>query len=167
MSTLFNITERLLKAYEMEMSDEYDEDIMADTIEGIELELESKADNFAWLIDHINGDLETIKKEKQRLSGLETSKKNFIRRLKVSLQGAMEATGKIKFGTAYRNFLLQNNPVSVRVSNVDELKNHIEYWKPRKWDESELNKTAIKDAIKAGVEVPGASLESSVGLRIR
>jgi hypothetical protein len=50
---------------------------------------------------------------------------------------------------------------------MEELKNHAQWWKPRKWDEGELDRTAIKKALEAGETVAGAHMRQTESLRIR
>ena len=75
----------------------------------------------------------------------------------------MRRTGIIEIkaddGTFTAKF--QKNPPAVAV--YDEKQIPEEYWVVKR----EISKSAIKDAIKGGKEIPGAKLESSESLRIK
>ena len=78
----------------------------------------------------------------------------------------MEATGKTKFKTQLFSFNVQNNPASV-VMDESDVANIPERF--LKYKDPEIDRKAIKDAIKAGDQdaIDIAHLEQSQSLRIR
>jgi hypothetical protein len=77
----------------------------------------------------------------------------------------MELTGKTKFKTDLFSFGIQKNAPSVVIDAVDIRDIPEDYLK---FKEPEVDKTAIKNAINAGVDFEGlAHLEVSQSLRIR
>jgi hypothetical protein len=78
----------------------------------------------------------------------------------------MEATGKTKFKTQLFSFNVQNNPASV-VMDEQDVANIPERFLKHK--DPEIDRKAIKDAIKAGDEdaMDIAHLEQTRGLRIK
>ena len=73
----------------------------------------------------------------------------------------MKVTGKTKFKTDLFSFRIQKNPVSVKIDNEDDVPP--EYLKIT----TSVNKTAIKEAIESGEDIPYAHLEQSESLRIQ
>ena len=77
----------------------------------------------------------------------------------------MQATGKLKFKTAAHSYWVQQNPESVVIDTKDVREIPEEYLTLK---EPEPNKTAIKAAIKDGVDFSGlAHIEQTEGVRWR
>jgi hypothetical protein len=104
MSNIFKLTAEYRQLLEMMEDPEIDEQAVADTMEGIEMEIEQKADNYAWMIRSLDSNNEAIDKEIARLQSLKKRNTNFIGRLKENLMFAMRSTGKEKFKTALNSF---------------------------------------------------------------
>ena len=60
------------------------------------------------------------------------------------------------------NFSIQKNPVSVNITDENILPEDYLIPQPPKVD-----KSSLKEALKNGIEVPGAELKQTEGLRIR
>ena len=104
MSNIFELTGEYRQLLAMMEDPEIDEQAVADTMEGIEMEIEQKADNYAWMIRSLDSNNEAIDKEIARLQALKKRNTNFIERLKENLMFCMRATGKEKFKTALNSF---------------------------------------------------------------
>ena len=104
MSNIFELTNEYRQLLAMMEDPEIDEQAVADTMEGIEMEIEQKADNYAWMIRSLDSNNEAIDKEIARLQALKKRNDNFIGRLKENLMFCMRATGKEKFKTALNSF---------------------------------------------------------------
>ena len=104
MSNIFELTDDYRQLLAMMEDPEIDEQAIADTMEGIEMEIEQKADNYAWLIRSLEGSREIVHKEVARLQALDKRYENFIGRLKENLMFCMRSTGKEKFKTALNSF---------------------------------------------------------------
>lgn len=163
MATLFDLTGKWLELYDMADDPDMDADMWFDTIEGLEGEIEDKADGYAKVITQLNADATAIKAEEDRLYRRRTTIENHIKNMKSRLQGMMEITGKKKIKTELFSFGIQNNPASVVID--DEKMIPTEFLIPQA---PKIDKTAIKDALKAGVDMAGiAHLEQTQSLRIR
>ena len=163
MATLFDLTGKWLELYDMADDPDMDADMWFDTIEGLDGEIEDKADGYAKVITHLNADATAIKAEEDRLYRRRTTIENRIKNMKSRLQGMMEITGKKKIKTELFSFGIQKNPASVVID--DEKMIPGEFLIPQA---PKIDKTAIKDALKAGVDMAGiAHLEQTQSLRIR
>jgi predicted DNA-binding protein YlxM (UPF0122 family) len=164
--TLYELTSDYLNLLELAEDPDIDEQAFMDTLEGIEGALEDKADGYAKVMRMLDGDAVTIKAEEDRLSTRRKTIENRIKRMKQSLQGMMELTGKTKFKTQLFSFNVQNNPASV-VMDESDVANIPERF--LKYKDPEIDRKAIKDAIKAGDEdaMDIAHLEQTRGLRIK
>jgi len=165
MANIYELTQDYLRLLEMAEDPELDPEVIADTFEGIEGELEIKAENYAKVMKNLEGDIAALKAEEERLAKKRKAIENNIKRMKATLQEAMELTGKTKFKTDLFSFGIQKNAPSVVIDAADIRDIPEDYLK---FKEPEVDKTAIKNAINAGVNFEGlAHLEVSQSLRIR
>lgn len=162
-TTLFDLTGDWLRLYDMADDPDTDPQAFFDTMEGIEGEIEDKADGYACVIAKLNGEAKAIKEQEERLSKRRKAIEGNIKHMKDVLQDAMEETGKTKFKTTLWSFGIQNNPASVVIDTDDMDAVPSIYVKTVR----EFDKSAIKDAIKNGEVIDFAHLEQTRGLRIR
>lgn len=125
MSTLYELQDEYLQLLEMLQDPEIDNQVVVDTLEGIDFELENKAENYAKIIKELEGNIEVIKIEQIRLSKKKSTMEANIVKLKNNLQDAMIRTGKTKFKTDLFSFSIQKNggkaPVILDVKDTSEL----------------------------------------------
>lgn len=165
MSTLYEIVNDYLTIQHMMEDPDLDPQTLADTMEGIEGELEVKADGYAKVIRNMEADIEAIKSEVNRLTDRRKTIEKNIQTLKLALQKSMEITGKTKFKTELFSFGIRNNAPSVIMDETDIRKIPSEYLRIR---DPEVDKNKLKDALKNGVDLSGvAHLESSQSLSIK
>lgn len=164
MATLYELTNDWLMLMEMAEDPDIEEDVFMDTLEGIEGEIEIKADGYAKVIRQLEHDAEACGVEAKRFTEKKKFLENKIDRMKKSLQGAMETTGKTMFKTELFSFNIQNNPVSVVVeADIKDIPD--KYLKPA---DPTVDKKLLKEDLKAGVELDGvAHLVQTRGLRIK
>lgn len=164
MSSIYEITGDYMRLMDMMDDPELDQQTLNDTLEGIEGEFEVKAEAYAKVMKNLEADAEGLKNEIDRLTQRKRAIDNNIKRLKETLQSAMTFTGKTKFKTDLFSFGIQKNAPSV-VLETEDLEIVPEEFIRTKY---EIDKAAIKDALKAGAELPGvAHLEQGESLRIR
>lgn len=165
MSNIYEITNDYLQIMAMLEDPELDPQTLADTMEGIEGEFEIKAENYAKVMKNLEGDILAIKTEIDRLTSKKKALENNIKSMKATLQTAMETTGKVKFKTELFSFNIQKNAPSV-VIDEQYIENIPD--KYLKYKDPEIDKIAIKDALKKGEDLTGiAHLEQSESLRIK
>ena len=163
--TIYEITNDYLQLMQMMEDPELDPKTLADTMEGIEGELEDKADNYARVMKNMEADLNGIKAEIERLSTRKKTIENNIKRMKEALQFSMETTGKTKFKTELFSFGIRKNAPAV-IMDEPYIENVPERF--LKYSDPTINKTAIKEAIQNGEDLEGlAHLEQSSSLSIR
>lgn len=109
MSSLYRLTGDYLELLNMLEDDEIDEQVIMDTLEGLDGEIEYKADNYAKLIKSIEAMKDAITKETERLNYRKTIFDNRIKSLKNHLYNSMKITGKTKFTTELFSFNIQKN----------------------------------------------------------
>lgn len=141
---------------------ELDPEVMKDTLDSIEDAIENKAENMAKLIRNLESDVTAYKEEEDRLKTKRQATENKVKWLKTYLEDNMKLTGKTKFKSGMFNFSIQKNPASVNITDEKIIPEEFLIQQPPKVD-----KTSLKEVLKNGVEVPGAELKQTEGLRIR
>ena len=163
--TIYEITNDYLQLMQMMEDPELDPQTLADTMEGIEGELEDKAESYGKIIKNIEGDIVALKAEKERLTKKIQTEENNLKRLKETLQFSMETTGKSKIKTPLFSFSIRKNAPAV-IMDEPYIENVPERF--LKYSDPTINRTAIKEAIQNGEDLEGlAHLEQSSSLSIR
>lgn len=106
---LYELTGYYLELMQMLEDPEMDSDLINDTMDAIEDEIEVKADNYAKLIKNMEASVAAIEAEQERLQNKKNTLKSGVSRLKENLKAAMIATGKTKFKTDLFSFNVQKN----------------------------------------------------------
>jgi len=161
MATLYELTGSFKELMEMVQDETMDQQMINDTLEGIEYEIEEKADSYAKLIKCLEGDVDAISKEIERLNNKKKTITGNISSIKKNLEKAMLVTGKTKFKTELFGFSIQKNPASVFIDQEENIP--AEYWKPQK---PVLDKKALGAFLKDN-DVEYAHLVQTESLRIR
>ena len=162
MSSLYELTEQFQELLSMALDPDVDEQALADTMEGIECEIEEKADGYAKVIKSLEADVEALKAEEARLAGRRKNISANIDRMKRALESSMRATGKTKFKTTLFSFGIQKNPPALKIDMPDRVPD--EFLIPQ---EPKIDSAAIKKELKEGVVYDWCHLEQSESLRIR
>lgn len=156
MSRLYELTEEYEAVLNMLYDGEADEQTIFDTLEGIEGEIEDKADNYAKLIKSIKADAEILETEEKRLYSRRKSLEARSQRLKDTLQANLEFIGKTKFKTALFSFSVSKNggkqPLEI-TDNLEEIPGKFLIPQP-----PVVNKDAVREYIKEK-EVEWAALK--------
>ena len=132
-------------------------------LEALQMEREKKIDNIACWYKSLLSDAEGIKKEKEALAQRQKVKENEAARIKEYLSYLLEGQ---KLETS-RNKISWRTSKQVHITDISQVLSNEAYIKPRKYDESEINKTAVKEALLAGENVPGAELVTNLNLQIK
>lgn len=156
-----NLYELSLSFQEVQNMD-LDPEVMKDTLDSIGGTFENKAENMAKLIRNLESDRLAYKEEEDRLKTKRQAVENKLEWLKTYLEDCMKLTGKTKFKSGVFKFSIQKNPVSVNITNKKIIPEDYLIPQPPK-----VNNTTLKKALKDGIEVPGAELKQTEGLRIR
>ena len=155
--TLFEIKEQYLSLMEMDL----DEVTFADCLEGLEGDLEDKADNIAYIVKTLKAEADAIKGEAKTLQERAKAKLNKADRLTQYLFETMKQLDKAKIETARNVLNIKKNPVSV--VTLEDFYND-EYM--REFVEVKLDKAKLKEDLKAGIVVDGARLEQKERLEV-
>ncbi|EAD6954663.1 hypothetical protein HS43_07540 [Listeria monocytogenes] len=159
MSTLYSIQGKYQQL--LNLAEQLDPELLKDTLESIDDELETKAENVAFVIKELEGQSLILEKETKRLAERKNTINNNVKRLKQSLFDAMITANKQKIKTNLFTLDIRKNPPSVIVEDESKLLNYL-IEQPKK-----LDKTKLGDDLKKGIEVPGAVLVQTERLQIK
>lgn len=109
MSNLYQLTNNYETVLNMLYDEDTDEQMILDTLEAIEGEIEDKADNYAKIIKELEAKQNARKEEAKRLTESAKVFENRVKTLKSNLFNSMKKTGKTKFSTNLFNFNIVRN----------------------------------------------------------
>lgn len=140
-----------------------------DTLDGMEQELVRKAENVAVYIKNMEAEAKTLKAEEDKLKARRQAKEGSAKRMREYLMDCMKQANISKIDEPKAVISLRNNPESVEISDETEFigwasAEHDDYLR---YKAPEINKTAVKNALKSGAEIPFASLTRSQSLTIK
>jgi predicted nuclease with TOPRIM domain len=139
-----------------------DRETFNDTLESIDSDLELKADNITYIIKEFSDNAESLKKEEARLRERRASLEKKVDVLKERLLQSFMIAGTEKLKTQKHTNSVSNTPPSLEVSDDAKI--------PKKYyikQEPKLDNAMLKEALKNGVKITGATLNTRKTLRIR
>lgn len=158
--TLYEMTEAQKELYELMTSGEIDEDVYADTLEGIGIA--EKIEGYCVVENELAGDLQKIESEIERLNKKKKSIENNIKRLNLRLGDCLYSMNTTKYNagtyTVYRRETEQ-----IIIDDLQKIP--AEFLKTRVSETP--NKTLIKESIKAGTDVAGAHIQTNQSISIK
>lgn len=164
---LYEVTGNVLHLQAMLESEDFDAEVLADTMEAVEGEYDYKIESYCKVIKNLEADMDALKTEAKRLSDRRKVLENNIDRLKSAMFESMKATGKTKVKGAVFTAAIQKNggklPVIVAEdASTDNLPDQLVIVTEKP------NLEAIRELLEAGKFVEGFTLgERGESLRIK
>lgn len=148
---LYEITEQFKQLEKME---DLDEETMLDTLESIEGEFLTKCRNVAAYFQNLDADVRELKEAESRIAARRKSIENKSNSLKEYLLRNMIATGTTKIECPEFSITLRKPSQALEVVDLDLIPEHYK----KETVTISADKNAIKAAIKAGDDIPGARI---------
>ena len=164
MRTLYDLGDAFNGVMDMALDETMDLKVLEECLQTIEADIAVKCERGIGLIRNLDTLREGMEKESKRLSEQARILKNRIESIKVWYQRNLDAMGKSKVVTTRGTIVVQNNPPSLKVTDADQIPICYLTLVPARY---EVDKDAVKTALKAGEIIPGAHLEQGRSLRIR
>ena len=145
-------------------------DALLDTLDAVDGEMEDKLANCGAFIKQLSAESDALDAEIKSLRYRSAAKKREIDSFKVYMMACMENADVKKIDQPLAKLTIRQNAESVEVA--DE-KNFIDWAMTHDRDDllrysmPDINKTAIKDALRSGAEIPGAQLVRTKSLIIK
>ena len=162
MANLYELTSNYETVLNMLYEEDIDEQMILDTLESIEGEIEDKADGYAKIIKELESKRDARKAEAKRLTDSAAVFDNRIKTLKQNLFNAMKQTGKTKFATDLFSFNIVKNGGLQKITLEGEV--------PEEFTKTiiETDMEKIREALRVLGDLPFAHLEPrGESLRIR
>jgi len=140
-------------------------EVVRDTLESLDGDLTVKCTNIVMLAHDWTGDLAKIKKHEEAVIERRKALEKRIASLKQYVLDGMLLAGITEIKSPELVIRTATNPPAVTIE--DERQVPAEYWVAPPPPQVVISKSAIKAAIDAGIDVPGAKLTRSVRLVIR
>ena len=153
---LYEITDAYLSLDEAEKT----EDVIK-VLDGIKDEFDKKAENTVKVIRNFEADIQALRDEEKRLADKRRSLEKKKEDLKEYLYFNMERLNLRKINAGIFDINIQKNPQSIKI--IDDATIPEKY----KIASYRIDKKTLKDDIKNGVEIEGAQLVQTEGIRIR
>ena len=153
---LYEITDAYLSLDEAEKTEE-----IIKVLDGIKDEFDKKAENTVKVIRNFEADIQALRDEEKRLADKRRSLEKKKKDLKEYLYFNMERLNLRKVNAGIFDINIQKNPQSIKI--LDEATIPDKY----KIASYRIDKKTLKDDIKNGVEIEGAQLVQTEGIRIR
>lgn len=161
MAKLYELTQNYNNLLELVDNPDVPTEMLEESLNSIDDEIDTKAENIAKVIKSIESDVAGLKGEEKRLADRRKSLEGRIDNLKEYVEGSMRAVGKEKIRGKAFTLGIQRNAPSVDIIDEDVIPE--QYFITKK----ELSKKDILVALKKGEEVPGAAVKQTESLRIR
>ncbi len=164
---LYEVTGNVLHLQAMLESDDFDAEVLADTMEAVDGEYEYKIEQYCKVIKNLEADMDALKNEAKRLTDRRKVLENNVDRLKKAMFDSMKVTGKTKVkGTVFTAAIQKNGgklPVIMAEGTTTE---HLPDQLVKVVETPNLE--AIRELLEAGKVVDGFTLgERGESLRIK
>jgi hypothetical protein len=148
-------------------SDEFDAEVLADTMEAVDGEYEYKIEQYCKVIKNLEADMDALKNEAKRLSDRRKVLENNVDRLKAAMFDSMKVTGKTKVKGAVFTAAIQKNGGKLPLIVADDVTtDHLPDQLVIVTEKPNLE--AIRELLEAGKVVEGFTLgERGESLRIK
>lgn len=161
MAKLYELTEQYNNLVELIENPDVPQELLEESLNSINEELETKLENIAKVIKSIEVDIKGLKEEEKRLADRRKSLENKIVNLKDYAEGSMRSTGITKIKGKVFTLNIQKNAPTVLIKDLECIPN--EYFKVKK----EVDKTLLREKLKEGQAIEGVELRQTESLRIR
>lgn len=166
--TLFQIAADYRAITDVLMDAGCDEQTLTDTLEGEAWPLELKAQNYGFVIRNLEATAEAIKAAEKQMAERRKSIEKRADALKERLKTGLEIAGVSKLDTPHFALTIKKNPPSVDVWDEKQIPSqYMRTPEPPPPPEPTPDKAKIMQALKDGVEVPGAKRAQGTRLEIK
>lgn len=164
---LYELTAQYRALEALESSDDLPPEVIRDTLEGLEGQLQEKATNVALFLRNLESTAEAIEAAADKMYERSDRLRKRAASLHSYLLFNMQAAGISKVESAYFTLQLKKNPPTVVIDSENLIPaNYMRTPEPPPPPKPVPDKAAIAKAIKAGEEVPGAHSEQYERLEI-
>lgn len=160
---LYELTSNYTTVLSMIEDSDVPTEAMIDTLESINDAIEVKVEGIGKMLRMLDTDIEALKAEEKRLADRRKTIENKQKQIKDYVRYQLELAGLTEIKSPLITVKVQNNPPAVEIVDRDAI--------PHQFIKTtiveDVDKNAIKEALKNGEEVPGVVLLQGKSLRIK
>lgn len=161
--SLFNITERYINILELLENPDVPVEVVEDSLQHMEGELNEKIENIIAFIRSLEGDVAVIDNEITRLQNRKKGINNKVNALKQYIEDCLRLINLKKVKTSLNTVSIQLNPPSVEILDEDKIPEEFKI----KETTVKIDKKAILKLLKEDVKIDGVEKRQTESLRIR
>jgi hypothetical protein len=165
MTSLYELSNEYLSIQNKLIEAEFDEQVIADTLESMSGELEVKAENVGKFILNLEAQAAAIKDAEKRMAERRKAIEAKSEQIRKYLKENMERCGITKIESPYFALTIKKNPSNVVIDDAGGIPSSLYVYPeaPAPFPD----KKAIAELLKASEEVSGAHLENATRLEIK
>jgi len=164
MTSLYEITTAFAADAQKLAELDLDDQTLADTLEGLQGELQVKAQNTAMVVRNLEALAYAIKDAEERMAQRRKAIENRAKAIRNYILRCMQAGNVNKIESPHLRISRRNNPPHVVVDAPSQVP--AEFWVIPEPPPAEISKKVLGEALRAGKEITGAHLEQSERLAI-
>ena len=164
MSRLYDLAAEYRAVADKLHDSELDDQTIADTLDGLSGDLQTKAQNVGFVIRNLESMADQIKQAEDAMEKRRRALEGRVKGLKGYLLSNMLMAGISKVESPYFVLSVRNNPESVVIDAESQIPDDYMREVPATYSP---DKTLIKQAIKDGKDVPGCHLTRTQSLQIK
>lgn len=163
--TLYEIAAEYRSAVEQLADLDLPPEVVVDTLEGLQGDLQTKSQNVAMFIQSLESTAAAIKDAESKMSERRKAIENRAERVRQYLLATLQACGISKIECPWFKIAVRQNPASVVIDDAGAIPSSLYVYPdpPAPYPD----KKGIKAAIEAGQDVPGARLVRGTRLEIK
>jgi len=161
--TLYQLADQYEEALSTLLDADLPPEAIADTLEGLQGAIEEKAKNVAAFVRNIEASAEAIRAAEKQMAERRQMLERKAQRIREYLLTNMQRAGISKIDSPWFVLAVRDNPEAVAID--DEAALPAEYVRVK--EVRSPDKAAIKDALKAGQDVPGCRLVRGQRIEIK
>lgn len=165
---LYEIANEYIELLDMIENGDIPEEAIEDTLESMTFEIEAKVDNIACLLKNIDAEMVAIRAEEKRLAERRKAKEKAYDRLKDYLANTLLRLDIKKVETA-RNMISFRKSESVEIADENAFLEWASTHRDEflKYSTPTIDKTLVKQALKADEDIIGATLVTKQNIQIK
>lgn len=163
--TLYELSDAIEQFAASVENGEIPEEAIADTLDSMEMDFNTKADGIACIIKDKQARAKAIREESKKQERRAEALENQAESLRKYLSSQMQRAGIMKIETA-RNYISFHPSIRTVIEDAEAfMRNNPGYCREKV--SRTIDKTAIRDALKSGQEIKGAHLEQGLNIQIK
>ena len=160
MDSIIKISQRYNAVMALADDDSIPQDDVNNALLTLEDELQEKGENCIKYLDSVQDKIDAAKANKKKLDAYIKTLENRKKRVEKACIYALDTLQVKSIMTGWGEMKIKKNPPAVIIDDITQIPTQYQ----RQKIQVDIDKVAIKAAIKAGEEVPGAHLEQGTSL---